>query len=248
MVSPRIHDATLMTNLYARLVKLVQKREDFRTDALVDLLERLLRENCEKSTGRFREFVSEVLLADPTDKAQRACFLDMLKDVPLDALSIKTRYRIPQGRIPDIVVFNRSRPICIVEVKVDAPIGPGQLEGCGEFLRKAEDAHGKPTALVLLTHITRRPDEFIDPACNAYRVSLRSVASWSNTAEWFQKLSSEDNGVDEPLDTLRSRRRLYYHRLVSTAGRLAMAFNCPLKRDESNFNNINDVPLGYTFR
>ena len=107
-----------MCNLYVRLVKLVPKPEDFRTEALTDLLERLLREDCEKSTERFREFVSKVLLANPTDKDLKECFLDMLKDVPLDALSIKTQYRIPQGRIPDIVIFNGNRPICVVEVKV----------------------------------------------------------------------------------------------------------------------------------
>ena len=85
----------------------------------------------------------------------------MLSDVPLDALSIETQYRIPQGRIPDIVVFNGNRPICVVEVKVDAEIRDRQLEDDGAFLEAK--ANGKPTALVLLTHITRPPGEFTDP-------------------------------------------------------------------------------------
>ena len=88
-----------MCNLYKRLVK----NETDWTEALVDLLERLL------SKGRFREFFSEVQLANPTDEGEKRRFLDML-DNSLDALSIETQYRIPQGRIPDIVVFNGGCP------------------------------------------------------------------------------------------------------------------------------------------
>ncbi len=179
-----------MTNLYRRLVKY----ENGRTEALADLLERLLSKDREKNTTRFQEFVSEVLLAEPTDEARKACLLDML-DNSLADLSIETQHRILQGRIPDIVVFNRDRPIFIVEVKIGAKIGGGQLEDSGAFL----EADGNPTALVLLTHSTPAPDEFTDPACNDYHVSLRSVASWNNTAAWFEKLSHEGNGVDEPL-------------------------------------------------
>ena len=175
-----------MCNLYKRLVK---KENDW-TEALVDLLERLL------SKGRFRGFFSEVQLANPTDEGEKRRFLDML-DNSLDALSIETQYRIPQGRIPDIVVFNGGCPICVVEVKIGAAIEVGQLEDYGAFLE--DNANNNPTALVLLTHSTPAPDEFTNAACNNYRVSLRSVASWNNTAAWFEKLSHEGNGVDESL-------------------------------------------------
>ncbi len=178
-----------MCNLYARLVKLVKKVEDFRTEALADLLERLLSKDREKNTTRFQEFVSEVLLAEPTDEARKACFLNML-DNSLADLSIETQHRIPQGRIPDIVVFNGDRPIFIVEVKIGAKIGGGQLEDSGAFLEA--EADGNPTALVLLTHSTPAPDEFTDPACNDYHVSLRSVASWNNTAAWFENFPMKE--------------------------------------------------------
>ena len=187
-----------MINLYGRLVT----DEDSRTEALVDLLERMLSKDRKEKTERFQDFVSEVLLAEPTDKGEKKRFLGMLKnDVLLDELSIKTQRQIPQGSRPDIVVFNSGRPICIVEVKVGAPIGDSQLENYGDFLKEA--AQGKPTALVLLTRGTQPPEGFTDEeGCDRYDVGLRSIASWNNTADWFEKLSREGNGVDEPLKSL----------------------------------------------
>ncbi len=53
-----------MSNLYARLVK----GEDERTEALADLLERVLLKDGEENTEWFRGFVSAVLLARPTSE------------------------------------------------------------------------------------------------------------------------------------------------------------------------------------
>lgn len=185
-----------MINLYARLVK---KDENPRTEALVDLLERILEKDQEAETARFGHFISEILLNQPTNEEEKVSFLETLENMPLNALSIKTQYRTPTGVIPDIVVFNGDRPICAIEVKINAPIGEGQLVSYDTFLQYA--AEGNPTALVLLTQGTQPPEGFTNLADEAYHTSLRSVASWNRVAKWFEELSQEDD-VDEPLKTL----------------------------------------------
>ena len=156
-----------MINLYARLVK---KDENARTEALVDLLERTLKKDQEVEPTRFGHFISEVLLGTPTDEEEKTSFLNRLGNIPLDALSIKTQYRTRTGVIPDIVVFNGDRPICAIEVKIDAPVGEGQLESYDTFLQQVAD--GNPTALVLLTQGTLPPEGFTNPADEAYHTSL----------------------------------------------------------------------------
>ena len=184
-----------MSNLYARLVR----NEDDRTEALVDLLERILKKDREAKIPRFWHFVSEVLLDKPTDEEGKIGFLNTWKNMQLDVLSIKTQYQTSTGVRPDIVVFNGNRPICAIEVKVDAPLGEEQLESYDTFLQ--QDADGNPAALVLLTQGTQPPKGFTDPMHEAYRTSLRSVASWNRVAKWFEGLS-QDSDIDEPLKTL----------------------------------------------
>lgn len=108
-----------MINLYARLIK----NENDRTEALVDLLERIFEKDQEAEAARFRHFISAILLNQPTNEEEKISFLETLGNMPLSALSIKTQYRTPTGVIPDIVVFNGARPICAVEVKIDASLG-----------------------------------------------------------------------------------------------------------------------------
>lgn len=186
-----------MSNLYSRLVK----GEDARTEALADLLERLLAGDRERNTRRFAKFVSEVLLADATVIQEKEEFMQGPISSPAD-VSVETQYPIPDGTKPDMVIFNGAEPLCVVEVKVDAAVADGQLEGYGRWL--AENAgEGNTPALVFLTHATTAPTEFPNPGPGdgLYRVNLRSVAWWSSTAEWFATLSAEDC-MDEPLRSL----------------------------------------------
>ena len=60
-----------MSNLYVRLVK----GEDETTEALADLLERVLAADRNKNTRRFREFFSDVLLGRATSQAGKKRFL-----------------------------------------------------------------------------------------------------------------------------------------------------------------------------
>ena len=143
-----------MTKLYSRLVS----GEDQRTEALADLLERVLADDRERGTPRFGDFVSRVLLADATDEPAKADLLGRIND-PAVVLSVATQHRIVDGSIPYMVIFDGSDPLCVVEVKIGAPRGEDQLEGYGRWL--AERANRKP-ALVLLTHVTSAPPGFTD--------------------------------------------------------------------------------------
>ena len=185
----------LVINLYARLVK----DENSRTEALVDLLERALKKDQETKTTWFGHFISEVLLDTPTAEKEKRRFLNALKNIPLNALSIKTQYQTPTRKRPDIVIFSGNDPICVVEVKVDASIGENQLNNYDIFLQRTAD--GNPTALVLLTKGTQPPEGFANPADGAYHTSLRSVVSWNRIAKWSEEFSQESD-VDEPLKTL----------------------------------------------
>ena len=70
--------STLMINLYARLAK----KENAGTEALVDLLERILKKDREAKIPRFRDFISEVLLNKPTAEEEKTSFLKTLANIP----------------------------------------------------------------------------------------------------------------------------------------------------------------------
>ena len=185
-----------MSNLYARLVA----GENPRTEALADLLERVLAEDREEKTARFGDFVARVLLADATDERSRTAFLGAIND-SRGALSVVTQYRTTDGAIPDIVILNGSDPVCVIEVKIDAAIEKRQLETYGVWLEGR--ARNRYTgALVLLTHVTPAPAGFTNPKSGSYGVGLRGVGSWNQAADWFAELSLEEDGVDEPLKSL----------------------------------------------
>ncbi len=63
-------------------------------------------------------------------------------------LSIATQYRIPDGTIPDMVIFNGGGPVCVVEVKIDAAFQAGQLEGYGAWLR-GQAGGGQPERMMI---------------------------------------------------------------------------------------------------
>lgn len=183
-----------MSNLYTRLVT----DENHQTEALVDLLERI----CETGVEQFRDFVAQVLLGNPTNEEKKNYFLEQLRK-SRDPISMETQFRTPQQDVPDFVVLEGGgHPICIVEVKVNAPVLAPQLRKYGEFLHNRELNHGRPTALVLLSHVTSPPEGFTDCECDDYGVSLRGAAYWYMVAEWFRNLYQDTNGVGEPLRSL----------------------------------------------
>ena len=187
-----------MSNLYVRLAN----GEDETTEALADLLERVLAGDRERNTSRFGDFVSDVLLGRATSQGGKERFLGLV-DGSGGSLSMRTQHRIPEGTIPDLVIFRSGEPICVVEVKIGAAIGEKQLEGYGKWLKGEACCRYEP-ALVLLTQATGVPEEFTDPSDVRYGVSLRSAAFWSDVAAWFAALSRGEEFVEEPLKTLAS--------------------------------------------
>ena len=185
-----------MTNLYSRLVG----GEDQRTEALADLLDRILADDRERDTRRFGDFMSRVLLADATVEPAKADLLGRIND-PAAVLSVATQHRIGHGSIPDMLLFDGNDPLCVVEVKIDAALGKNQLEGYGRWLEKRAN-HGYKPALVLLTHVTSAPPGFTDRGNESFGVELRSIAFWNTVAEWFAELGVEEDGVGEPLKSL----------------------------------------------
>ena len=81
-----------MSNLYARLAK----SEDERTEALADLLERVLACDRGGGTERFAEFVSGVLLARVLDGCGKTALANLLGGSPA-TVSVVTQYRIDDG-------------------------------------------------------------------------------------------------------------------------------------------------------
>ena len=185
-----------MSNLYARLVK----GEDERTEALADLLERVLAGDRQERTARFANFVSRVLLARVTDEGGKTALVNSMRE-SAGVLSVVTQYRIDDRSIPDLAILSGDDAVCVVEVKIDAPIGEGQLEGYGKWLQERA-GDGRQRALVLLTHATPVPEEFGRPGDARYGVKLRSAAYWNRVSEWFSELGRAEAGVDEPLKTL----------------------------------------------
>lgn len=184
-----------MCNLYARLVK----GEDARTEALADLLERMLAGDREGNTYRFADFVSDVLLADPTANQEKENFLQGPIRNSAD-ITVETQFQIPDGKKPDMVIFNGAEPLCVVEVKVDADVADGQLEGYGRWLAQNAGEGNTPALVLLMRDTHQAPQTFLDPGADAFGVQLRSIVSWNEVAEWFSTVSAVR--VDEPLRSL----------------------------------------------
>lgn len=225
-----------MRNIYARLVT----GEDSRTEALADLLERV------RDAGKLGDFVSRVLLADVTAEQERAEFARWVSD-SAGNFSIVTQYRIDDGTVPDMVIFNGGDPVCVVEVKIDARIGANQLEGYGRWLAARANHRYRP-ALVLLTHVTAPPPGFIDGRNGSYGVDLRGVASWNAVAEWFAELCVEQDGLDEPLKSLAGEFGAHLkEEAMSTLDDAAIARQYLARSQRRLSQAVEDMQLGYDF-
>ncbi len=98
-------------------------------------------------------------------------------------VSVNTQMRTPDGQ-PDIQITS-SREMVIVEVKVDAPVHPGQIPNYRKILKILKDSRRVRTCLVLLTRFDSRlrPRDKPDFAVHWYKV-----------ADW---LSEADKGLRE---------------------------------------------------
>ena len=187
-----------VSNIYRRLIS----KEDHWTDAFVDLLERVRNADfCASRNGeasRFGDLLYKVLLNYATCNELREAFNRELQQYQLNQLSLKTRYNTGNGE-PDIVIFAEDHPVCVIEVKINAPHQHQQLQRYGRWLAEIADGCYTP-ALVLLTQYTEPPEGFVDPRSDDFGVRLRSVARWKDIADWLSELSQGD--ACEPLKSL----------------------------------------------
>jgi hypothetical protein len=177
-----------MAELYGRLFRYRarEKRaplEDFLSEALVDLLQRMPNElivelvetMLGKSSAGWRQFAEPHLLQWSTQRhvdGDRRGFIDILLEV--------------DGR-PAIVIENKVGS-GVRQHGRDAEGGLSadlnQLSTYGRWLR--QNRHREwPGALILLSHITHPPADFLEPGASHYGVEARSTFSWSKLARWL---------------------------------------------------------------
>jgi hypothetical protein len=179
-----------MTSLYGRLFHASsvhrERLEDFLTEALGDLLNRV-------SKSQLREFCSEFLLngCGSELKAQWLKLFDRRSTVTWE-----TQQRISVDgteKRPDMILYqnldekrgrnfeNDRVPLLAVECKVGAPFSARQLHHYGHWLA---EAGGPATALVVITHLTEIPSDF--QSSSEYCVKIRAKRKWSELCKWLR--------------------------------------------------------------
>ena len=182
-----------MAELYSRLFRYRarEKRaplEDFLSEALVDLLQRMPNElvvelvdtMLGKANEGWRRFAEQHHLQWSTQRhvdGDRRGFIDILLEVD-------------------------GRPAIVIENKVGSGVRQhgsddqgelsadlNQLSTYGRWLRQHRHRQW-PGALILLSHITHPPSDFLAPGASHYGVEARNTFSWSKLARWFAAQSA----------------------------------------------------------
>jgi hypothetical protein len=171
--------------------------EPFLTRGLTDLLSQLTNSDPHLA----RRFVIDVLLAPAgrtSGKSPDICLKRLSQRLQLsDDLRWTAEETAALKKVkirPDIFLQQHGAPAVVVENKVSANFTDGQLEKYGELL--ASKYHGEKNpgaALVLLTHATSPPVDFLDSAAtNRYGIPLRSICTWMEVYEWLGRQSPTD--------------------------------------------------------
>lgn len=194
-----------MENLYGRLFKYRTREgraplEDFLSEALVDLLQRMP-----------AEVVSEMLALILGPQSSGALQLaGLLAQKPQLNWTTQRRVDFPNRGIIDVLLEIDDLPAIVIENKIGSGLRPhasetdegtvtrNQLSTYGTWLASMADKTWGG-ALVLLTHVTSAPADFLDRTASHYGVPHRSTITWSTLAKWFgQTLSKERNaGMQE---------------------------------------------------
>lgn len=177
-------------SIYSKLFPVSQRRksreEDFLTEALADFLSR-----CEPEQKR--NFIQKCLLSRvPTNE-----FVSASGDIKFE-----TQVVIEGGKRPDLVIYVDDMPIAVVENKIGASVSEysettpvddtavvrNQLSTYGAWL--AAKRRGKPQgAIILLTHITQPPSDFVY-GTSTYQ-SRPIVVRWSEVYRWLRRFDTE---------------------------------------------------------
>ncbi|MGJ5023590.1 hypothetical protein [Bradyrhizobium oligotrophicum] len=193
-------------SIYMRLFKYRERprrapKEDFLSEALVDILSRMNRD----------EMISAVEQLFLTNSPRIHLWRERLQGDPGDPFIWSTQYQIEFDGVsarPDIVLMTHQREILlIVENKVNAAfqeheIEPGdseepsvyrsQLKTYGQWLASRSLGGKSPDGLVLLTHSVPPPEGF-GAGSLEYGVDDQLVVKWSSVYKWLVQNSSLHN-------------------------------------------------------
>ena len=195
---------SIYTRLFTRLPTLGRTPlEDFLTEALADLLNRMPPEDHSR-------FIADVLLSE----AGRTAWLELRARLPGALLTWVTQLRVRGGKgIIDLVLLVDGRPAIAVENKVGAPVGShaddeqeadvalpalspsgNQLRTYGTWLAAQPKADAWPGALVLLTHSSDPPADY-GPL--GYGVPHVVTCRWGRVWSWARSGNPVPHQGDE---------------------------------------------------
>ncbi len=181
--------------------------EDFLTEALSDLLQRL---PAKLANG----FIRDLLV---TDVAARAAWPAVPPDTNLRVRSQHHITRPRRGIIDLLIEDDAGRPLIVVESKIFSPLRShlGRLDKAEAPHPEAEDAkvrnqlttyeewlalsrHGMSWsgAVVLLSHGTPPPEDFLQAKGRPSGAPVRAVLSWRDVARWLQCAADHSDGGD----------------------------------------------------
>jgi hypothetical protein len=125
----------------------------------------------------FTEAVGFFLQAD-RQALERVC-RELLRDRYESPEYVETQVRAEDGT-PDIAIWLRSGNRCLIESKVDAPLGPGQP---GKYLGSAQDSNGPFVALFSRRHheVAKEVHDhphYLRPGCNEHHYMWKHLYDW----------------------------------------------------------------------
>jgi hypothetical protein len=176
--------------------------EDFLTSALTDILNRLTQQE-------MRDVVKNLFL-DGNARSAWKTLCDQHKPNTSEQewrLKWTAQESISRRDRCDIILKDEQGPLLIIEAKIGSGYSRAgnsvsssnedrrhlktdhQLARYGKRLAQNCKTREWPGALVLLTHLTEPPEDFISRAEDKYHVRFTSVCRWSHVVLWLKKLS-----------------------------------------------------------
>jgi len=156
--------------------------ENFLTQALADLLNRLQRNSADAHLC----FVREVLIGEEHsgNEAMLAEILEKIRGNHPIWNTQKSAYVNNEIRFLDLVLECGGVPLMVVENKLAADYTEGQLPAYRMWIDEKSGACG---ALVLLTRWTSPPENFLSGTDGVYGGVLKSVCQWNTVYKWLKK-------------------------------------------------------------
>jgi hypothetical protein len=168
--------------------------ENYLTEAFVNILNRLKKDETVL-------FLKECLLKYSNNGYTVTEFIKDIENVR--NFSWKSQYTIyyeGASKYPDIALWGEEL-LLLIENKVGAgftyhqdnegDVDDSQVQNQLEVYGRWLSAKNPKSGLVLLTHNTNAPDNFLND--NKYQANLRSITSWKSVYKWFRRWSHTGN-------------------------------------------------------